>query len=218
MLLKMSRYRNVMITFFKEPAYLIEDIEYLVYQKEKCPTTKKIHWQGYAEWNEKKSFKQIKKIFNDQTIHIEPRYGNQAQAIIYCTKLESRVEQPIIFGSKKQQGHRSDLDSIVDSMESGHTRLEILRTYKGNALRHMQMIREGLVCIHGEDLLDQLILTRRKEDHHNPLHEYDEDCFLCRATNKCPEVEGNTDLPLLDIETYESLEDEYSKITRDTPE
>jgi len=184
-----ARYRNVITTHWEQPLYTDEcddharnanGISFICGQKEICPETKREHWHCYIEFDEKKSVKQIKRIFEDDTMHIEAREGNQQQAISYVTKEESRAGQPFKWGKKKQQGHRSDLDSIYDAIEDGNTCKEILQKFKGNALRHIGCIQKGLIVMHDLCPIDSYIKLMRNE----------------QSSKNCPEVEGNTSCPL----------------------
>lgn len=161
---KDDRYRNWCFTCYND----IKDIDcvFMVYQTEICPTTKKEHKQGYIEFKDKCSMKKVKELFDDKSIHLEPRWGTQKQAIDYCTKKDTRKEgtQPFIKGNPKNQGNRKDLDEIYDDIEEGMTAKEILLRHRGNALRHMNMIKKGLMVFHDLDDVDKYILMKRGED------------------------------------------------------
>lgn len=86
--------RNYCFTSFKEitkDTYKNENVSYICFQQEKCPTTGKIHWQGYLELKNPSDLKNVKNIFKDSTIHLEPRRGSQKQAIDYCKKNDSKL-------------------------------------------------------------------------------------------------------------------------------
>lgn len=152
-----------------------EKLVFMVYQLEECPSTGKLHLQGYCEFSEKVSMKWIKEQFKDSTLHCEQRKGTQKQAIDYCTKIETRVDDtyPIWYGKQKSPGNRSDLDSMVDAIENGMTGREILLQFRGNALRHMNMIYRGLEAYHRLNSIDNGIEMMRPEE-------------------PCLEVDGNT--------------------------
>lgn len=90
-----------------------------------------MHWQGYAEFKESKTLSSIKKKLGN-TLHVEPRKGNQAQAIDYCAK-RGEYRNPdgsvndifVERGVKKKQGKRSDLIQIRDSISAGVTMRQI---------------------------------------------------------------------------------------------
>lgn len=158
------RLRNVVTTHWKEP--IIEDksnIAFYIGQKEICPDTKKEHWHLYIEFKDKTSMEKIKKLFNDDTIHIESRKGNQKEAINYVTKTESRAPDSVqlLYGKQKKQGNRSDLDGIHESIMEGSTAKEILLEHGGRALRFINHIKTSLEIIHiGCKVDDEILKTR----------------------------------------------------------
>lgn len=158
------RIRNWCFTKFgeAEPPYT-KHMRYMIYQREKCPTNGKLHWQGYVEFSEGLTMKAIKKIFMDETLHLEPRKGTQLQAIDYCRKSETAViGSQKELGESKNQGSRSDLNSIWEAVESGATKLELLHEFRGNAFRHLGMIDRAQAAVHGVDKMDNLILRKRE--------------------------------------------------------
>lgn len=136
---------------------------YICQQKEICPTTKKVHFQGYAEFKEKMSLSGLKKLFGEK-IHWGARRGTQSQAIDYCKKSETAIENTFCeLGKKKEQGNRSDLDAILNAMEDGWTTADILREFGGNALRHISHIERGLNALWGRSEIDRHIRSVRSE-------------------------------------------------------
>lgn len=200
----MTKHRNWMFTSFKdETPNFTSMMWYQVYQREIAPHTGKEHWQGYVEFNYPIGMQTAKKLLGDQTCHLEPRKGTQQQAIAYCMKTESRKEgtNPIIVGIPKNQGSRSDLNSIVEAIESGATKFELLREFKGNALRHLGMIDRAQRAIHGWDEIDNKI-ERRRETAKELGIEYGR-YFSLKIEQTSTEVAGNTVPPLPDDESEE---------------
>lgn len=117
----MSRFRSLCFTSYKDVVEYEQDkVNYIIFQREVCPKTKKEHWQGYCELKKQLSMKQVKKLFNDKALHIESRKGNQQQAIDYCKKEESRKEGEEIheYGTPAKQGKRTDLKTFIGNLES----------------------------------------------------------------------------------------------------
>lgn len=188
---KMQGYRNWCFTSYREEPFVLTDrMTYIIFQKEVCPTTKKEHWQGYVEFEKVTSMKMAKKELEDPQVHLEPRKGTQQQAIDYCKKKDSRKEnsEPIIFGTPKKQGARNDLDSMVEAILFGATKLELLKEFKGNALRHLGMIDRAQKATFGKDSMDKYIHAITKlgalDDHKKLMSLYLE---------KNTEVAGNTE-------------------------
>lgn len=99
---------------------LDEDVKYAVAQMELCPSTGKLHWQGYIELNKPMRALAVKEKYLSSKAHIEPRNGTRDQARSYCMKDESRFPntEPVEWGNwTKGQGHRSDLEAVTKHMK-----------------------------------------------------------------------------------------------------
>lgn len=174
----MSRVRNWMLTFWNEPKGYEGKVRYLVYQCEIAPNTGKEHYQGYCEFKEKISVRQIKKLFDDNTIHCEPRFGKQEQAIEYCTKIASRKEgcEPVVYGTPARQGERSDIAEIYEDVQNGDTLREILINHRHNAMRMIHAIERTSMILNGFSMLDEYLLLRRNMQ--DPAYETTNDDLL----------------------------------------
>lgn len=109
--------RNWCFTSYLCPTPTMTDIQYMIYQQEKCPTTGRLHYQGYLELTKSVKMTGVKKIFKDDTIHLEKRKGTQQQAIDYCKKLQSRVGPISEYGTPAKQGKRNDLISVKETID-----------------------------------------------------------------------------------------------------
>lgn len=110
------------------PQWDPENMCYMVYQQEICPETQRAHFQGYVELKQRTRFGSVVGLF-PPGVHLEMRRGTQADAIVYCTKAETRMEgtEPVHFGepTPTRSGTRTDLDNLKDDIDSGHTLLDI---------------------------------------------------------------------------------------------
>jgi hypothetical protein len=98
--------RNVCFTAWPEDIETIEfekRMKYLVYGKEICPDTKKLHYQGYVEFDRPIVFGTLKKLLGNKT-HLSNRNGTAKQAADYCKKDGDFIEH----GQISQQLRRSD--------------------------------------------------------------------------------------------------------------
>lgn len=77
-----------------------EDFKCAVVQQEKCPDTGRLHYQGFAMLTSPKRLNAIKNILGSDTVHVEKNKGTPQQAWDYCTKEDTRVDGPWIFGSR----------------------------------------------------------------------------------------------------------------------
>lgn len=95
-------------TLFEKPAYDVKSFRYLVVGKEKCPTTGKVHWQGYCETDKRTTMGGVKKLMRDNKCHLEIRKGTGEEAAKYCKK-DGEFEE---HGEMVTQGQRKDLAEI----------------------------------------------------------------------------------------------------------
>lgn len=102
-----------------------EGVTYIVYQLEKCPETRRTHFQGYVLWSKKKTLAFCKK--QHAHAHWEVRRGTHEQARDYCKKPESRVslEHCYEFGDEPKPGQRQDLIALKADIDEGKSSLAI---------------------------------------------------------------------------------------------
>jgi len=81
-------------------------VDYCIIGVEKCPSTGKVHYQGYLEFTNPTGMKIVKKIL--PTAHVETCKGDQASNMKYCKKEGDWAEK----GTPKTQGSREDLLDI----------------------------------------------------------------------------------------------------------
>lgn len=102
-------------------------IRYIVWQREQCPHSGRLHWQGYVEFGRSQRMSAVKRILGDSAMHLEGRRGSRDNAREYCTKEESRVQgtsfTEVGEWIESKQGKRTDLEAAC----------EIVRNKKGLA-------------------------------------------------------------------------------------
>lgn len=117
----MTRFRDVCFTDFgeKEPTFG-KGISYLAFQREKCPKTHRLHWQGFAQaTNPKASFAAWQKALGCPKAHLEKRHGTATEARDYCQVdewkgepkgyIEGTRQEFGTFDPKGEEGARNDL-------------------------------------------------------------------------------------------------------------
>ena len=100
------KFKNIMVTFYREPNFDPEDVQYFVGQEEICPRTGRRHWQYYFQLRERVRQQRVKTLLNDNTCHIEVRRGTHEEAEDYCTKPNARFpdDQSVVPGTIKRGG------------------------------------------------------------------------------------------------------------------
>lgn len=132
-------YRNICFTSFDENEYPHVDqngCTYVIVGRETCPDTKRLHLQGYAEFDKPKRMSTLKKAF--PTMHIEERKGSQKQAIDYCKKDGDWHEE----GVMKQQGKRSDLEDVASDIFKGNSLSDIAGAHPTQFIKYAKGIKE----------------------------------------------------------------------------
>jgi hypothetical protein len=108
----------------REPRWDPSKMNYLVFQLERCATTNKLHWQGFVTFKNGLRLKQAQEALNIGNAHMEASIDTAA-SIKYCKKTDTRVKEPIEYGHLKSQGHRTDLDTVIELVKADASRKRI---------------------------------------------------------------------------------------------
>lgn len=138
---------NTMFTIFSEniPEPDMTDLQFVIFQKEACPTSGRIHLQGYAETKRQLTVKQFTKALRTEVnvSGVERRRGSQQQAIDYCSKEDTRVEGPWQFGERKpyQERDRTDLNAIAQHIAEGASISDVADNFPKQFIQYNRGIR-----------------------------------------------------------------------------
>jgi len=115
--------RNWCFTVFGDapPAFDSATMQYLVFQRERCPKTSRLHFQGYVQLKRKVRMSGVIALLPEGSHpHVELAKGKPSSNRDYCTKAETRVEGPWEFGDLPGgQGTRTDLEKIAKKVATG---------------------------------------------------------------------------------------------------
>jgi len=99
--------------------YDSSQMEYIVYQLERCPKTQKLHIQGFVSYLKQLRMKKAKELIHS-TAHMEPARGTHKQASDYCKKSDTSVKGPWEYGTPPVgKGARTDLKTAVTAIKEG---------------------------------------------------------------------------------------------------
>lgn len=130
--------RHYVITSFRDepPQFNSTLHRYLIYQREKCPETGRLHWQGYVELKKPGRVRGTVASLGGEC-HLDARKGTRDEARDYCRKEESRVSDPVEHGEWIEgQGARSDVHELVLGLKSGKRDRDLLEEFPGLFLRY----------------------------------------------------------------------------------
>ncbi len=105
---------------------------------ETCPDTGRLHCQGAVILMNPVTMSSLKKLLADPAAHLEPMKGTPEQSEEYCSKEDPT---PYSFGSKPEQGKRSDLIALKESLESGATDQELWCEHFPVMIKHDQAVK-----------------------------------------------------------------------------
>lgn len=138
---------------FTLPNYTDEEIEtikniehrFLIFGREKCPTTGTHHLQGFIHFVNGRSFQAVKRAFPERT-HLEASKGSVDQNIEYCSKEDS---SPFVSGTAPVQGKRNDLVAFVESCkETRPTETELIESFTNVYARYPRFVHKVLNHYH----------------------------------------------------------------------
>lgn len=100
-----------------------DNVVFSVYQLEEGETGTP-HIQGYVYFKSLKHFDALKARL--PRAHLERAIARPAQNVVYCTKPDGRLAEPVFYGTCPQQGKRNDLLSFRDAVLTGATDGELV--------------------------------------------------------------------------------------------
>lgn len=125
----------------------LEKVRYVLYQLEKAPTTGTYHLQGCIGLVQAMKLTGIKKIFDDDTVHVE-KAKDWEKLKIYCKKEETREMEAVEWGKDGEQGRRTDLEGLAATIKEGTTLSTIADTQPGMYIKYhrgLQALRTALM-------------------------------------------------------------------------
>lgn len=119
-------------------------VKYVVFQFEKCPSTDRVHLQGYIQLRSPSRMPMAKAILTLDGVHLEKSQGTPKDNIAYCSKEESRILGPFETGERpKGSGKRSDLEAALETFERSDHSLEALaRAHPIVFIKHARGFRD----------------------------------------------------------------------------
>jgi hypothetical protein len=123
----MSKTRNWTFTSWQyiEPESINQSkIKYFICGHEFGSEGKTEHWQCFVVFNQVKRMNEVKKFFNNYTMHLEPSKGTPLQNKTYCSKEANEIYELGDLG-KTGQGARSDLIDVAEKIKLGANKITI---------------------------------------------------------------------------------------------
>jgi len=114
-----------------EASFAAGKLSYFIAQGERCPTTQRVHIQGYCEASTRRSFDAWRKIliFTDGDPWLSTARGTGQQNRDYCSKGDSFIGWRLELGQLRNvgAGARTDLLAVKRLLDTGTSQLDIWR-------------------------------------------------------------------------------------------
>lgn len=121
---------------------LSANVKFIQFSLEKCPSTGRIHAQGYVELRNAAAGSTFQKYFKPcGEIHVDVAKGDQASNLKYTSKEESHVEGPFKWGTPAKQGDRKDLEELADMVKEGASMAKVIDANPGAYVRYHRGLR-----------------------------------------------------------------------------
>lgn len=121
-------------------------VRYCVMQEELCPTTNRLHLQGYLELASPRGLAYVKTVLATPAAHVEVREGTRDDAREYCMKEESRVRGPVEIGvwAAGGQGARSDLQAVKAYIDANPlcSDVDLMENFFDLSAKHLTYFRK----------------------------------------------------------------------------
>jgi len=144
------------------PEIINDHVTFWIAQREVCPSTGRLHLQGYMEFDIPLSLNVVKGIIN---AHWSPRIGTQEQNIAYCSKEESRdnktkIDDELVDAgpwrsddtnkdlAPYEQGYRSDISSLCNEIKNGASNYDIAQIMPEMLIKYskgISVLRESCI-------------------------------------------------------------------------
>lgn len=118
----------------------LEDCKYCCGQLEIGNAENTKHIQSFVVFKNPKSFDRVRVLF--PTAHIDVVNGTNTQCRDYCTKKETKFEEPFEFGTFAEMRARTDVKNFFDLLDSGATDMEIRELYPQLYLKEFKKMNE----------------------------------------------------------------------------
>lgn len=113
-------------------------MRYLVYQREACPSTGRLHFQGYVYFEKTVTRTTAQHALGYPTCFCVATRGTSQQNLEYCTKLKSAVEgkAPYEAGEFPAQGKRTDILQAAEALADTRDLKQVAKAYPDVYLKY----------------------------------------------------------------------------------
>lgn len=134
----------------------IDDINYIYTGMEECPTSKRLHWQGFIQFKRTVRRRKLQTIM-EQKCWCNPMKGDYEDNLEYCGK-QKLNNNWFEFGKFVSQGQRTDIDHCHDMLKNGCKMIDLMDEHFGDYIRYHRGFDKA------KFLYDGKLRQKRRED------------------------------------------------------
>lgn len=128
---------------------LPDGFDYIIFQREKCPTSGRLHWQGFIITTKRTRFSALKKLLPKARIE-GMRAKDTDLARDYCRKSNTQQSPPTEFGAyvRSRTGRRTDIERWYADIIAGMSLKDLYKYHTTCMFRHgraFERLRDILV-------------------------------------------------------------------------
>ncbi|AXL65925.1 replication-associated protein [Millipede associated circular virus 1] len=122
-------------TSFKDehPNFCEETFSYITYQRERCPTSSREHWQGYVECKRSSGVRTVKDGLGDNACHLEPSRS---------TATWFKMARIATLSKSVRRGQRTDLERVAKRVRDGGNLAEIATEFPVETIKFGRGIQQ----------------------------------------------------------------------------
>lgn len=119
-------------------------LKYYIYQLEKCPSTEKLHFQGFLQFEKPVNRPAFNKFCakHNLDMHNSEMYSTVKACKEYCAKSQTKIDGPWEKGEASAQGKKPSTKLIADMVLAGATDSEIALQYPDAYMRLSRQIKD----------------------------------------------------------------------------
>jgi len=140
------------MNIMKDSCSLCKNVRYIICQLEKCPSTGRLHYQGYVQLMIKTTYKKVLKL-----LHTEPGKcnvgecnGDDVDNYYYCTDIRKRTGEGFFevgIRRRVKQGFRSDLTNVKNDILAGSGMWDMFNNHTDAYFRYGRMMKEAIAMV-----------------------------------------------------------------------
>lgn len=141
------------------PTWDEDNMAYLIYQRERAPTTGKPHYQGFVHFKKAVRRQQAQKLLGHQNFYCSAARGTAEQNRQYCSKfVTSDLDTCCEFGKMPTQGQRTDIEAAMKLIADTRSLRPVMEQYPAVYLKYHAGLEKYLSFTYEPEKFENVVL------------------------------------------------------------